>query len=153
MKMRLSIEFQLLTPLHFSVPLRLCASALILTLSLTITVSRADQPNRSPVDLVLGPNDAWLATVNQTSDTVSLVRTSDGQVLDEMPVGHHPVGIALAPDQKTLLVTGHYSGDVTLLEVSDGKLKKLGEIDVGYQPHGIAVTPDGKAAYVACTAS
>jgi YVTN family beta-propeller protein len=136
-----------------SVPLRLCASALILTLSLTVTVDLADEPNRSPIDLVLGPSDAWLATVNQTSDTVSLIRASDGQVLDEISVGRHPIGIAVLPDQKTLLVSGHYSGDVTRLEVVGSKLKKLGAIDVGYQPHGIAVAPDGKTTYVACTAS
>src|SRR6478672_8364482 len=139
--------------LPFSVPLRLCASALILTLSLTVTVDLAAEPNRSPIDLVLGPSDAWLATVNQTSDTVSLIRASDGQVLDEISVGRHPIGIAVLPDQKTLLVSGHYSGDVTRLEVVGSKLKKLGAIDVGYQPHGIAVAPDGKTAYVACTAN
>src|SRR5712691_8014540 len=106
----------------FSAPLRLCASALVqATLPLVLLVcasASAAEPDRSPVDLVLGPNDAWLATVNQTSDTVSLVRTSDGRVLDEVSVGHHPVGIAVGPDGCTLLVSGHYSGEVTLLEVA-----------------------------------
>jgi YVTN family beta-propeller protein len=115
--------------------------------------TRADEPNRSPVDLVLGPKDAWLATVNQTADSVSLVSPSDGRILHEITVGHHPVGIALAPDEKTLLVSGHYSGEVTLLEVNSNKLQNLGSIDVGYQPHGIAVAHDGNTAYVACTAN
>jgi YVTN family beta-propeller protein len=113
----------------------------------------AAEKDRSPVDLVLGPNDAWLATVNQTSDSVSLVRVSDGAVIDEAAAGHHPVAIALAPDGKTLLVSGHYSGEITLLEVADGKLSRAGQIDVDYQPHGIALSPDGHTAYVACTAS
>ena len=57
--MRLDKECRLLTSLHFSVPLRLCASALILaTLCLTFTVTFAEELNHSPVDLVLGPNDA-----------------------------------------------------------------------------------------------
>jgi YVTN family beta-propeller protein len=147
-----------LIPLHFSAPLRLCAFALIpsiltLLVLLPFQTAIADEPNRSPVDLVLGPSDAWLATVNQTSDTVSLVRTSDGRILDEAKVGHHPAGIALAPDGKTLLVSGHYSGEVTLLEVSGDKLQQTGQIDVGYQPHGIAISPDGKTAYAACTAN
>ncbi len=109
-----------------SAPLRLCVNSTALALLSTVPFQPAcaDEPNRSPVDLVLGPNDAWLVTVNQTSDTVSLVRTSDGHVLDEAAVGHHPVGIALAPDGKTLLVSGHYSGEVTLLEVSGDKLRK-----------------------------
>jgi YVTN family beta-propeller protein len=139
---------------HSSVPLRLCASVLFLVALFPAGgILVAEELNRSPVDLVLGPGDAWLATVNQTSDTVSLVRTSDGKLLDEVAVGHHPVGIALAPDGKTLLVTGHYSGDLTLLELAGARLKKLGAIDAGHQPHGIVVAPDGKTAYVACTAS
>lgn len=109
--------------------------------------------DRSPVDLVLSPDEAWLATVNQTADSVSLVRTSDGKVLHEAAVGKHPVGIALVPGKNTLLVSGHHSGEVTLLKVSGEKLTRVGAIDVGYQPHGIAVTPDGHTAYVACTAS
>jgi YVTN family beta-propeller protein len=127
-------------------------SAIILSL-IILSAAVADDRDRSPVDLVLGPDDAWLVTVNQSSDTVSLVRTSDGKVLDETPVGHHPVGIALAPDGKTLLVSGHYAGNVAVLEVRGEKLTKLGQIEVGFQPHGIAIAPDGKTAYVACTAS
>lgn len=118
-----------------------------------VAESRGTETDRSPVDLVVGPADAWLVTVNQTSDSVSLVRTSDSRVIDEVTVGHHPIGIALAPDGKTLLVTGHYSGDLTLLEVAGDKLKRIGHIDVGFQPHGIAVRADGKTAYVACTAN
>ena len=129
------------------------AMGLSLALLFWMSCASAAERDRSPVDLVLGPDETWLATVNQTSDSVSLVRVSDGALLDEVAVGHHPVAIALAPDDKTLLVSGHYSGEVTLLEVADGKLKTGGQIDVGFQPHGIALSPDGQTAYVACTAS
>src|SRR5438552_7079855 len=97
----------------------------ILLAAMAATTATGEEPHRSPVDVVLGPGDAWLATVNQSSDTVSLIRTDSGQMLDEVAVGHHPVGVALAPDGKTLLVTGHYSGEVTLLEVNNSKLTKL----------------------------
>src|SRR6267142_7103014 len=135
--------------IYSSVSLRLFAFALIhailtLPIPLPSRTAIAGGPNRSPVDLVLGPSDAWIATVNQTSDSVSLVRTSDGRVLDEVAVGHHPAAIALAPDGKTLLVSGHYSGDITLLEVTGEKLANRRTIDVGYQPHGVAISPDGK---------
>jgi YVTN family beta-propeller protein len=126
---------------------------LVAPLLLPLAAARPGELDRSPVDLVLGPSDAWLATVNQTSDSVSLVRISDGAVLNEVSVGHHPISIALLSDGKTLLVTGYYSGEVTLLEVADNKLTKLGHIEIGFQPHGIAVAPDGKTAYVACTAN
>ncbi|HEX5105657.1 MAG TPA: c-type cytochrome [Pirellulaceae bacterium] len=127
--------------------------ALFFLSSIFLSASAADERDRSPVDLVLAPDESWLATVNQTSNTVSLVRTSDGQVLDEVAVGEHPIAISLAPDSKTLLVSGHYSGDVSLLEVQGEKLAKIGSIDVGFHPHDIAVTADGKSAFVARTAS
>ena len=116
-------------------------------------MSRADELHRSPVDLVLSPDNAWFVSVNQTSDTASLVRTSDGKVLSEAPVGHHPIGIALAPDGKSIYVSGHYSGDITLLEVQGETFTKVGSIDVGFEPHDIAISPDGATAYVATTAN
>jgi len=126
--------------------------AIFLPAILLLTVS-AQEPDRSPIDLVLGPGDAWLVTVNQTSDTVSLVRPTDGKVLDEEPVGDHPIGIALAPDGKTVLVSNHYSGEVTWLEAVNDRLAVCGTIDVGFQPHGIAISADQSTAFVACTAS
>src|SRR5262245_4735200 len=78
---------------------RIAALALALA---SVSSLVADEHDRSPVDLVLGPGDAWLVAVNQTSDSVSLLRTSDGEILDEQPVGHHPAGIALSPDGKTI---------------------------------------------------
>lgn len=128
------------------------APALVFCLAIAMQVAHA-QPDRSPVDLVLGPDESWLATVNQTANSVSLVRTNNGQVLDEAAVGDHPVGIALAPDGCHLLVSGHHSGDVTLLSVEGDKLTRIGAIAIGFQPWGIAVSPDGRTAYVACTAS
>jgi YVTN family beta-propeller protein len=136
-----------------SAPLRLCAFAFVLAVFAAASASFATEVDRSPVDLVLGPSDAWLVTVNQTADTASLVRTSDGKVLDEIAVGDHPIGIALAPDGKTLLVSCHHSGEVALLETDGERLTKTGAIDVGFQPHGIAIAPDGKTAYAATTAN
>jgi YVTN family beta-propeller protein len=126
-------------------------------------MATADEPHRSPVDLVLGPGESWLATVNQSSNSVSLVRLPDGQVLDEIAVGSHPIAITRAPDGQTLLVSNHYSGEITLLAVRGTentagsghgqRLEKLGQIDVGFQPHDVAIAGDGKTAYVACTAT
>ena len=139
-------------------PLRLGAlasnrAAIVLTFALLLGSIAAAQTDRSPVDLVLGPDETWLATVNQTADSVSLVRVSDGKVLDEAAVGDHPIGIALSANGKTLLVSCHHSNEVALLEVRGEKLAKAGAIDVGYQPHGIAIAEGGRTAYVACTAS
>src|SRR5262245_21099694 len=95
-------------------------SAIILPF-IILPLPAAAEPNPSHLHRGLAAGGSWLVTGNQTADTVSLLRTSDGQVLDEAAVGHHPVGIALAPDGKTVLVSGHYAGDVTLLEVQGEK--------------------------------
>jgi DNA-binding beta-propeller fold protein YncE len=125
---------------------------------LILTVSAADSfsanvVDRSPVDLVIGPEGRWLVTANQTSHTASLVRTSDGAVLGEVPVGRRPTVMALCPDGRRVLISGSESGTVTILEVEAERLVKLASIFVGFRPHGIAVAGDGRTAYVALAAA
>lgn len=147
-----SSPWQSFAPLVFSLMLSLA----LWGVGMSSWLTAADEPaqaDRSPVDVVLAPDESWLATVNQTSSTVSLVRTSDGKLLDEIAVGKHPTAIALMPGGKQLLVSGHFAGDVRLLEVANDKLSEVATIDVGFQPHGLAVSPDGKRAYVALTAA
>ena len=59
--------------------------------------------DRSPVDLVVADDGSWLATANQSSDSVSLVRVSDGRVLDEVKVGRRPESIALRGESQLLV--------------------------------------------------
>lgn len=112
----------------------------------------AAEVDRSPVDLALTADSSWLVTVNQTANSASLVRTSDGRVLDEVPVGKHPAAIVALPSGKQVLVSGSYSNELSLLEVADERLRTAATIRVPGEPHGLAVTPDGKTAFVALTA-
>ena len=108
--------------------------------------------DRSPVDLILSPDGSWMATVNQTSSSVSLVDSPAGKVLAETACGKRPCGHRLSPGQFQLLVTGTYSGDLTFLAVgSAGSLKKTGRLQLGFEPRGVVVSGDGKLAYVALT--
>lgn len=109
--------------------------------------------DRSPVDLALSPDGQWLVTANETSDTVSLVRTSDGRRVDEIACGRHPADIEFCPDGRTILVTGTWSGDVTILSLVDGHLQLAGTINVGYEPWGLAVAPEGDRAFVGLVAT
>lgn len=118
-----------------------------------LRVLHADEPHRSPVDLVLGGDDSWLVTANQTSHTISLVRTSDGQLLHEAAAGQHPTAVVLAPDGRRVLVASRDSGELRVFEVAQDKLAAKSVIYLGYHPHGIAASPDGKLAYVALTAA
>ncbi|MEX1096455.1 MAG: hypothetical protein WED34_10420 [Planctomycetales bacterium] len=105
--------------------------------------------DRSPVHLVLGPDESWLVAANRTAGTCSLVALPGGKVLDEVSVGADPVDLALAPDGRTVLVTASRAGDVVFLDVQAGRLKKLGSLAVGFEPWGVAISPDGREAYVA----
>jgi len=109
--------------------------------------------DRSPVDLVLTPDEQWLLTANQTSNSVSLVRVSDGTVVAEAACGKHPSAIVLTPDGRKALVSGTYSGELTVLALNGPTLQPAGSIHLGFEPRGIAVSPDGKLAYVALTAA
>ena len=109
--------------------------------------------HRSPTDLVLSADGTWLVTVNESSDSISLVRTADGQLLDELPVGQHPKSAALCLDDSHVLVSCAYSGEVVLARVREQRLQAQASIYVGYEPTGLAVMPDGATAYVALAAA
>lgn len=108
--------------------------------------------DRSPVDLALSPDENWLVTVNETSNTVTLVRVSDRKICDEVEVGEHPADVVFCGDDK-LLVTSEWSGQVSVLQIDHEKLTTLRKIDVGFHPHGIALSPDRTRAYVGLVAS
>ncbi|MCP4787667.1 MAG: hypothetical protein GY903_20395 [Fuerstiella sp.] len=109
--------------------------------------------DRSPVDLALSPDGQWLVTVNETSDSVSLIRTKDRLVVDEIVCGRHPADIEICPDGQTVLVSGSWSGDITILKIVGGRLKRTGVINVGFEPCGLAVSTEGDRAYVGLVAT
>ncbi len=121
----------------------------------TATETSADRSDRdrSPVDVVVTSDGNWLISVNQTSDTISLVRLSDGVVVSEAPCGRHPAAIALTPDGRRALVSATYSGELAVFDIEAGRLRRTGSIQLGFEPRGIAISPDATLAYVALTAS
>jgi YVTN family beta-propeller protein len=115
--------------------------------------ARAAEVDRSPVDLVVSPDEAWLVTVNQTSDSVSLVDVAQGKVVAELPCGHHPSAAAISADGRRVLVTATYSGGLHCFDLDGGVLTAAGSIAVGFHPIGVAIAPDVRMAYVALEAA
>ena len=109
--------------------------------------------HRSPVDLVIDPSGKWLISANETSNSISLIRLDDGQIIDEVSVGNHPTDVVFTPDGKQILVSNAWSGDVSVLTIENEKLHKTASIDVGFEPTGIAVSPSGDRAFVGLVAS
>lgn len=113
-----------------------------------------EQIDRSPVDLVIGPtakNPQWILTVNQTSNSVSLVDLDNGSVLHELPVGKHPTGIVLHPDGQNVFVSSSYTDTIHSLKIQNGKIEPVATWDAPGQPTGLAITPDGNRLMVAMT--
>src|SRR4051812_40450519 len=54
------------------------------------TSSTSVAVDRSPIDLVLTPDEKWLVTANQASNSLSLVNVADGVVVSEVPCGRKP---------------------------------------------------------------
>ena len=135
-----------MNPLRYLVPV----VAFCTLISLLNGQSRPEV-DRSPVDVLLTPDETQLVTVNQTSDTVSLVEIATGKILVEAAVGRRPSSAALSRDGKRLAVTSTYAGELTLFAVEQGTLKKLGDVNLRFEPRGVALSADGERAYVALT--
>jgi DNA-binding beta-propeller fold protein YncE len=116
-------------------------------------VAPAAEMDRSPVDLVLSPDEHFLVTVNQTADTVSLVDLAEGKVVCEVPCGHHPSAVAMSADGHKVAVTATYSGTLDLFNLDDGRLSAAGSVTLGSHPVGVAIAADGRTAYVALEAA
>lgn len=115
---------------------------------------REDGQDRSPVDLILGPtsnNPEWIVTVNQTSNSVSLVDLNSDLVVDEIPVGEYPTGIVLHPDGQRVFVSSSYADTIHSLKIQHGKIEPIATWNAPGQPTGLAVTPDGNRLMAAMT--
>ncbi|MGE3806129.1 MAG: beta-propeller fold lactonase family protein [Gemmataceae bacterium] len=104
---------------------------------------------RSPVDVLLTPDERYLISINQGSGTIALVDLSTARVVSEVACGARPGAAVLTPNGRRLLVSATFAGKITLFDIADGTLKPAGAIPVGFAPRGLAVAPDGKLAYVA----
>ena len=109
--------------------------------------------DRSPVDLAVSPDETWLVTANETSDTVSLISATERRVVDEVNCGRRPADVEIGPDSQTVVVSSAWSGDVTVLRIVDGRLQTTAVVHVGFEPCGLAITPDGTRAFVGLVAA
>ncbi len=78
------------------------------------------------------PARAALAYVtNQGDDSVSVVDTATGAVVQTVGVGAKPAGVAVASDGRHVYVTNPEGRSVSILERRDGRLSAVAEVPAG----------------------
>lgn len=114
---------------------------------LSVSLSRADPAMyyKSPTSLAVSHDGKWVYVANHTADSVSVIRTSNGQVEAEIPVGRGPKGVVLGPDSETLYVA--LSRDHAVGIVNLGQRRLLRSIACGYEPLDLVLSPDGRTLY------
>jgi len=99
-----------------------------------------------PQDIAITPDGECIYIVNQGSNSVSVIRTSDNSVERRIWVEKSPSSIAITPNGKLAYVTNSTSKSISVIQTIDNTV--IDRISVEIQPIAIAITPDGKHAYV-----
>lgn len=121
--------------------------------TLAATADAVSPGPRSPVDVVITPDGRHVVVANQTSDSLTLIRTADGSIASELSIDRHPVNLATSPDGRTVYATASWGGTLHAVAIEQEKLVSRAVIRVGMHPHGIAVSPDSSRVYVGLAAS
>ncbi len=108
---------------------------------------------RGPVDVALVAGGTELVTANQIAGSVSLIKTSSGEILDELACGSHPTKVIAVPHSNRVLVSCSHSGSLSLVEINHQQLSLVKKFELGFEPTGITVRGDGQRAYVGLVAS
>lgn len=107
---------------------------------------------RGPIDVVLTRDGKHLLTVNQLSNSVSLIDIASRAVIDEQHVGDRPTSLALI-DDRSALISCTTAGVVQLLTFDERGIEAKNRFSVGFEPVGLAVDRSGKRAFVGLVAS
>ena len=83
---------------------------------------------------------------NEKDDTISVVDTDSGAVVDTMKVGKRPRGLVFSPDHTRLFLCASNSDTVQVFDVATGKL--LHNLPSGQDPELFALSPDGRTLVV-----
>jgi YVTN family beta-propeller protein len=122
----------------------------------TNTVTGRLKTGDHPVNLRLSHDGSKLFVSNASSDTVSVIDTSNDQILKTILVrpplarglpGTTPLGLALSADDATLFVACADLSAVAVVDTVSGTLK--GYIPVGWYPTSVLLSQDGKRLFVA----
>jgi YVTN family beta-propeller protein len=110
-----------------------------------------------PSAVIATPNGSRVLVANSNSDTVSVIETDSGKVVEtistrpaeNMLFGSSPVALAVSPDGRTLYVANGTNNAVAVVALDPPKSRLLGCFPTGWYPAGLALDPARQALYVA----
>jgi len=117
-------------------------------------VPTGDHPN----ELALTADGARLFVANANSNTVSVIDTDAGRVIETLNTalypdsleGSTPNSLDFSPDGTQLFVANADNNSIAVFDISEStRSKPLGFIPVGWYPTSVRVSKDGETVYVA----
>jgi len=120
---------------------------------ITLKVLKKIGVGEHPNQLAFHPKDGRLFVANASSNSVSVIDTKRGSVVETIytslfpkaPAGSTPTALAVAPNGETLYVANADNNCVAVIDVAvTNKSQVKGFIPTGWYPTAVAVTPDGK---------
>ena len=85
-----------------------------------------------------------------SSNSISVIRTSDNNVVTTISVGATPTGLEFTPDGNFAYVANRDADNVSKIECNTNSVVATIQLTGGSSPRDVAITPDGAFAYV-CT--
>jgi YVTN family beta-propeller protein len=119
----------------------------------TLKVQKKIGVGEHPNQLALHPKDGRLFVANASSNSVSVIDTKQGTVVETIytslfpkaPAGTTPCGLVVSPDGETLFVANADNNCVAVIDVEASRKSAVkGFIPTGWYPTSVAVSPDGK---------
>ena len=101
-------------------------------------------------DVAITPNGQYVYITSYSSNSTSVIYTSNHSAFKNIPVGVGTEGIAITPNSQYAYVVNSYNGaggnSVSVISTATNSV--VSTIHVGTNPNGIAITPNGQYAYV-----
>jgi YVTN family beta-propeller protein len=121
-------------------------AAMIIPLFLGMGLIRAAE-YQGPIDVISSQDGKSLYVLEHDSAELAILRVSDGEILEQIPLKAKPNGMVLSPDGKVLYITcGYYGGHVAIVPLDAKKVAET--LPAGHTPCGPSISPDGKTLYV-----
>jgi DNA-binding beta-propeller fold protein YncE len=117
--------------------------------SLVLAAKPARQAGtRYPGGLSLSPDNRLLYVAENLADSLAVLETATGRIVQRLAAGRYPYGVVTAPDG-SVYVSAWGGFEVSVFRPEAGRLEAQGSIRVGRHPSAMLLNRDGSRLYVA----